>query len=292
MNTEIDNLNSTEVSTSPEIPETIVEKTDRITDKITDKITEQKIEDTSKPKEKKKRLSPTLILTIASIVLVFLTVFLIRIGIRNGGKSLVDNFTDNYESEHDRIYKDLTDFWANKVKEANKVINYQTISIANVKKKADLEVLMVSDVVYEIENKDDNKYHLTRWVQIPGTCTFTVNLKASEFITDTIRNTVTVRIPHIVSNTQINENKIKELFYKDDSGLLTSTFSKAEVIKAGEDLVDRQLRDGYVDIRKKFQENPNYEKQAKESAVKVIEKLIKDLNPGNNTLQVFVEFAE
>ena len=243
-------------------------------------------------KRKKKRPSITLILTLSTIVLFFLTIFVIRTGIKNGGRTLADTFNENYETKRQETNTIITDFWSRKVEEANKVTNEQAISITGIKEKADLEVLMVSDVVFEIENKEDNKYHLTRWVQIPGTCVYTVNLKASEFVTDTVRNTVTVRIPHIISNTHVNEDKIEVLFYKDDSDLFSSTFSKAEIVKAGNDLVDRQLRNGYIEIRRKFQENPEYEKEAKESAIKVVEKLIKDLNPENETLQVFVEFAE
>lgn len=243
-------------------------------------------------KRKKKRPSITLILTLSTIVLFFLTIFVIRTGVKNGGRTLADTFNENYETKRQETNTIITDFWSKKVEEANKITNEQAISITGIKEKADLEVLMVSDVVFEIENKEDNKYHLTRWVQIPGTCVYTVNLKASEFVTDTVRNTVTVRIPHIISNTHVNEDKIEVLFYKDDSDLFASTFSKAEIVKAGNDLVDRQLRDGYIEIRRKFQENPEYEKEAKESAIKVVEKLIKDLNPENETLQVFVEFAE
>ena len=197
-----------------------------------------KKEDKSKSvkKRKKKRPSITLILTLSTIVLFFLTIFVIRTGIKNGGRTLTDTFNENYETKRQETNTIITDFWSKKVEEANKVTNEQAISITGIKEKADLEVLMVSDVVFEIENKEDNKYHLTRWVQIPGTCVYTVNLKASEFVTDTVRNTVTVRIPHIISNTHVNEDKIEVLFYKDDSDLFSSTFSKAEIVKAGNDL--------------------------------------------------------
>ena len=282
MTTKDENMTSLETAT--------ISETSDSTKKIADKTAEKKTKKSSK--SKKKRPSLALILTLASIVLLFLSVFLVRTGIRNGGKALADKYSDNYKAEHDKVYENITEYWRKKIEDANKTKNYQSISIASVKEKADLEVLIISEVVYEIENKEDNKYHLTRWAQFPGTCTYTVNLKASEFITDTTRNTVTVRIPHIVSNIQINDNKIEELFSKDDIDVISSTFSKADVIKAEEDLVDRQLRDAYVDIRKKFQEEPYYEKQAKEAAVKVIEKLIRDLNPGNDTLQVLVEFVE
>ena len=282
MTTKDENMTSLETAT--------ISETSDSTKKIADKTAEKKTKKSSK--SKKKRPSLALILTLASIVLLFLSVFLVRTGIRNGAKALADKYSDNYKAEHDKVYENITEYWRKKIEDANKTKNYQSISIASVKEKADLEVLIISEVVYEIENKEDNKYHLTRWAQFPGTCTYTVNLKASEFITDTTRNTVTVRIPHIVSNIQINDNKIEELFSKDDIDVISSTFSKADVIKAEEDLVDRQLRDAYVDIRKKFQEEPYYEKQAKEAAVKVIEKLIRDLNPGNDTLQVLVEFVE
>ena len=282
MTTKDENMTSLETAT--------ISETSDSTKKIADKTAEKKTKKSSK--SKKKRPSLALILTLASIVLLFLSVFLVRTGIRNGAKVLADKYSDNYKAEHDKVYENITEYWRKKIEDANKTKNYQSISIASVKEKADLEVLIISEVVYEIENKEDNKYHLTRWAQFPGTCTYTVNLKASEFITDTTRNTVTVRIPHIVSNIQINENKVEQLFSKNDSDVISTTFTKADVIKAEEDLVDRQLRDAYVDIRKKFQEEPYYEKQAKEAAVKVIEKLIRDLNPGNDTLQVLVEFVE
>ena len=94
------------------------------------------------------------------------------------------------------------------------VSNNIAIEVASVREEANLEVLRVSDVEYVIESKDDNKDRIETWVEFYGDGVYTVDMRASEFIIDSDRQYVLVRVPKPeLTNCKITQTN--QLFWKD-----------------------------------------------------------------------------
>lgn len=163
------------------------------------------------------------------------------------------------------------------------VANKIAIEVEAVKEEADLEVLKVSDVEYVIESRKENENNIEAWIEFYGEGVYTVNMKASEFVIDSDRQYVLVRIPG-PELTDCRITKTNRLLWK--SGL----FDKSYAI--GTELAVEMRAAGYAKLNNYMKSNTLFYKSAKESATIIITDLIEKLNPELPDLVVEVEFVD
>ena len=163
------------------------------------------------------------------------------------------------------------------------VTNKVAIEVESVKEEAELEVLKVSDVEYVIESKEDNENNIEAWIEFYGDGVYTVNMKASEFIIDSDRQYVLVRIPR-PELTDCRITGTNRLLWK--SGFFDKSYS------VGTDLAVEMRAAGYAKLNNYMKSNTLFYKSAKESATLIITELIKKLNPELPDLVVEVEFVD
>ena len=217
------------------------------------------------------------------IVLVTACYLIFSNSLKIGAESVRNHYITSFESEnlatYNKVYSSFFDSGDRKYHVKNKV----TIHIGNLEETKKLEVLRVSDVEYIIVNKDSNEDKIESWLEVPGTGVFTVDLHAGEFIIDSDRSYVLVRIPYPeLENVGIDYRNVEKLLFEDDA--LNGSYS------VGEDLARQQLGEAVLLIQKEFTSNQNYFLNAQNSAVNTIENLVKQLNPDVPDLIIEVEF--
>lgn len=163
--------------------------------------------------------------------------------------------------------------------------NDVSIVVGALSEEAKLEVLEVYDVQYVIEDETENEGNIISWLEVPGKGTFTIDLKASEFIIDNERRYVLVRVPE----PELTECTI---IYKDVKRLLFENDMFNESIAVGETVAQKQLNEGYLLIEKSFASNTQYYDSAITAAESMIINLIKSLNMEILDLEVEIEFMK
>lgn len=203
--------------------------------------------------------------------------------INSGASALSKSYTDAYNNEKDTAHNDAYNKAFDRAEKASHTANSVNIAIENLKEYSNLEVLNVIDTEYIIYEKDDNEHGITSWLEIPGNGTYTVNLKAAEFIIDSVRKHVLVRAPRPeITNITIDYKNVNELLFKND--LLNDSYA------VGEDLARDQLSQADLLIKKEFASNQHFYQSAENAAVLSIECLVKELNQAVPDLTVDVEF--
>ncbi|WP_026522734.1 DUF4230 domain-containing protein [Butyrivibrio sp. VCB2001] len=227
----------------------------------------------------------TVILYIAAVVMILLSVFLANRIIKEGAEALADGYEAAYNNERDDAYQKLYEKYFDIAKDKYLVTNVAQISIGDMKEVGKLEVLSVSDVEYVIDDKNDNDYNITSWLEVPGEGTFVVDMQEAEFITDSQRNYVLVRVPYPeLTNITIDYSNVKQLLFDND------VFN--ESYKIGEEQAIKQLKEADLLIKKELFANQNFYVTAQDAAKTEIEYLVKKFNPGRNDILVDVEFFE
>lgn len=193
------------------------------------------------------------------------------------------------ERYREAIYDAVEDHWHTS--------NRATISLGNIREESELEVLMVDDVDYVIDPKTDDGIPVISWFQdlvdgegdtgmwlrVPGKGTFTVNLKAGEYIIDEARQTVTIRLSEpVLKNFGVDYANIALLHYEDGSRTTES---------GGISQLRDNLRESEGRLRSNTVGNQYYYKRAEESARNMITTMVKQLNPDRPDLKVVVEFV-
>ncbi|MEE1274365.1 MAG: hypothetical protein UHI81_07665, partial [Olegusella sp.] len=113
--------------------------------------------------------------------------------------------------------------------------------------------------------------------------TFTVNLKAGEYIIDEARQTVTIRLSEpVLKNFGVDYANIALLHYEDGSRTTES---------GGISQLRDNLRESEGRLRSNTVGNQYYYKRAEESARNMITTMVKQLNPDRPDLKVVVEFV-
>lgn len=269
--------------TKTEIKPQTVEETDSAEKKTANK-TKRK-----SSRKKKKGINTNLILAVACIAVAFLTVYLLRETFINGFSTTLDHFTDTVTDVANNTEKDVSQRIKELAEQSEHVSNRATISIGKLQELADLEIMDAEDVEYVCENAKDNKYAYTRWVKVYGTATYYLNLKASEFIIDDVRNTVLVRVPRIEKRITIDDTRVTELLKKDDWSLDNPFEDK---VLWGKELERRQYSEACNKIEAYFNSNTELIYDAEKSAETVLINTIKLLNPDNPDIQIDVDFVE
>ena len=217
------------------------------------------------------------------IILITATGLLVPLTVRRGAEALINSYSTAYALEKDAAYQTQYQKYYDKAEKAYHVKNRVAISIGDLKEKAALEVLKVSDVEYIIDSADENPNNISSWLEVPGMGTYVVDLKAAEFIVDDERSYVLVRAPYPeLTNITIDYANVNKLFFKND--LLNDSY------KVGEELAHQQLGAAELLIRKEFASNQYFYLSAQKAARTTIQCLVRQMNPGVENLVVETEF--
>ena len=158
------------------------------------------------------------------------------------------------------------------------VSNKISIDIFDSEEKNSLEVLNVKTFEYLADKKNNEPF----WLEIEGSGSYIVDLNAAEFITDPVRNHVTVRIPDPVLD-KVHIDRSSRLIKAESSLLFNGNY------KEGVDLAAKQESDGLLLVKKELS-GQNYFLNAREASVKIVKDLIKTANPEIPDLTVDIEF--
>lgn len=230
------------------------------------------------PKKAEKKDVTAIIAAVLAIQIILAIVFgvvLFRRGYQNAKNETVD-----------KIRKEAYDTVYGQTENAYHVSNSVEISLSGIREKADLEVLQVEASYLYITDEEDKERGQTIWFRIPGTGSFTVDMRMAEFIIDNERRYVLVRLPE-PAITVFNEDyeHIEKLLFKD--GWISNGS-----IKEGEEIARKMLTQAHVRMLKRFEMTQAYYSAAKDSAVRLVTNAIKALNPGIPGITVEVVFNE
>lgn len=224
-----------------------------------------------------KNLSPQAKFWICIGLSALFTVTFVRLGI----KRMQDSFTATRENTYSAFYQPAYDF----AEKQNHVSNYVTIAIEAAREVSRLEVLTVSDSEFIIKDAG-NGDNTTSWLEVQGTGVFSVDLDAAEFITDSDRQYVFVRIPRPVLTNCTVSGTGKQFWHS--SNFLFTNGSVAE----GVQLSQKQRAEGRIRLEDSFRQSRRFYEAAQGAAKLTIESIVKKWNPSLPDLQVEVEFIE
>lgn len=218
-------------------------------------------------------IAGSVILGIAAVVFIFI-----------GNTQMEDFYNTAREEAYNGIYQAAFDF----AETRNHVSNYAVITVEGIQEKPRLEVLTVSGSEFVIKNKD-NKDKTTSWLEVQGVGVFTVDLSAGEFIVDTERKFVTVRVPKPVL-TECAVTGTGKRFW-NNGGLFSFSFFNGSIAE-GVQLSQEQMCEGRIKLEDSMRKNRVFNETSKEAAVNMIKSLVQEWNPDVPDLQVEVEFME
>ena len=231
-----------------------------------------------KPEEpKKKRDIKTIIMIVIAVqfvLAVLLGIFLFKRGYENSKNNTSEKIkTDTYNAVYGAA------------EQANHVSNRVTITLENIRERADLEVLEVESSYLYKSDATDKSNGLTIWYKIPGKGSFTVDMRMAEYIIDNERHQVHVLAPApAITKFEERNEAIEELFYKDDRFIVNGS------VKQGTQIANKMLIAARQQMLTDLNINQRYFKAAEDSAVRLITNIIKALNPEMPDLKVTVEF--
>lgn len=200
-----------------------------------------------------------------NVILLLATVLFFALGMRNLKESFHSAEQSAYEAR-------------------NHVSNYVDISVEHAKEVSRLEVLTVSGSEFVIKNADKTS-KITSWLEVQGTGVFTIDLSMGEFIVDSERHHVLVRIPKPML-TECKLSGTGKQFWKD--GRIISNGSVAEGVR----LSQAQMREGRLALEASMMQNRAFYNAAQEAAKRAVESLIQQWNPNVPDLCVRIEFIE
>lgn len=225
----------------------------------------------------------TYVLLLLGTVFAIAAVFIGKQATASAAQSAIDAFNSVSSQEEAAVYQR---FYDNAYEEAERKSHRSDnvkIELGKLTEQKVLEVLSVSDVEYSIRDAEAGDGAIT-WLEIPGTGVYTVNLEGGEFIVDSARNTVLIRVPKPeLSRCTIDQDNVEVLLWKQ-SGVFNRSY------KQGAALAEEQYREGYIAIKKYFASNQSFFHSAEDSAKRIIEYWVRELNPDVPNLQVEIDF--
>lgn len=232
--------------------------------------------------EKLKNLPPNKKKTLYGAVAVLIVGCLLTVSVAlfTGGKRRMEEaYQIASQNVYDGMYKVASGF----AEEQNHVSNDVDISIGNARELSRLEVLTVSGSEYIIKNADETSKVIS-WIEVQGRGIFTVDLASGEFIVDSDRCYVLVKIPR-PELTECTVSGTGKQFWRD--GWIISNGSVAEGVR----LSQAQLDEGRVKLEESMKQSRKFHEAAQETAICMIRSLVEEWNP-NMDLQVEVEFLD
>lgn len=208
-----------------------------------------------------------------------------------------------YKRQKEQISSEAYETFYNKAysagETAHHVSNKVLISLGNIREEAKLEVLKVNSVDYQIVDQQNNALceaiknatgrnisGLDCWLEIPGNGVFTIDLRTAEIITDQERAYVLFRLARpILSEFSIDYPNVTIL--EAQEALIGSNNAKA-----GEEVARMAILDSDIRMREEITTNQEYYKYAMQNAEKLLENLVKDLNPNVSDLKVEINWLD
>lgn len=201
-------------------------------------------------------------------------------------KRFIDSLSNTFDDE-------VTKY----IRENYHASNTFVIDINNVKEISRLEVLSITETKFIYDDSEDEEMNVLfelfdaakeKLVGDPETMymatgigTYTIDLQQSEFVTDSARQYVYVRVPLPELDFELASIN---LFYFDDGGILNNSES------VGEELVSQQQKEASEILKDTIENDQESYNKAVEAAENAISNLIKKYNPEITNLQVEVEF--
>lgn len=236
------------------------------------------------PYEPPKRISNVMLKRLLfRSALILASAILILVAANTLVKSTKNAYDAAKGEKSEEIYQSFYDMSFQAAEAEHHVANDIDISITSIQMVDKLEVLQVSDVEYVILDKEDNDQNITSWLEVPGTGVFTVDLTIAEYTVDAQRQYVHIRVPRpSLSEFAIDYGNIQQLFWNDD------IFNGS--VKAGEDLVREQVREGSLLLKQYMTSNRMIYESASDAAQRMIVNLVEQFNPDVPNLTVVVDF--
>lgn len=240
---------------------------------------------TSTETSKEKLFSPTLFSRQKKsihnfIICIMLPVLASVLSLAYGIHSMKKSYEIAQQNTYNAFYQTAFDFSEKK----NHVSNRVSISVDGVREVSNLEVLTVNSSEFIIKDADQND-KIVSWLEVKGTGVFTVDLSAGEFIVDSDRKYVLVKIPKpILSKCKVTGTGIS---YFNNTGI----FSNGSVAD-GVRLTQTQLSEGRIKLEDSMKQNRRFHDAAMESSIYTIESLIQQWNPNIPDLQIEIAFIE
>lgn len=227
-----------------------------------------------------RNISPSMKKKIKHTVLIVGMLILSVFAVIRGRTCMEERYHAANQTAYDSIYQTAFDL----AEVQNHVSNDILISVEGAQEVSRLEVLTVSGSEYVIKNADETDKTIS-WLEVQGTGVFTVDLSAGEFIVDSERQHVFVRVPKPML-TQCSISGTGKQFWKN--GHFFSNGSVDEGVR----LSQKQLSEGRSKLEDSMKQSRTFHENAKVSAERIIELLIKQWNPNAPDLQVEVTFIE
>ncbi len=218
-----------------------------------------------------------------AVVLITIGLFLISNSIHRGAELAKEAYDSVKNKTAEDTYNKFYDTAYASAERKYHVSNNVAIKVASIRDEANLEVLKVSDVEYVIESKDTNENGIDVWMEFYGDGVYTVDMKASEFIIDSDRQYVLVRVPR-PELTNCRLTQANQLFWRN--GVLNESNS------VGTELAIDMRNAGYAKLNNYMKSNVQFYKSAKRTAQVLISDLVKGLNSELTDLVVEVEFVD
>ena len=169
----------------------------------------------------------------------------------------------------------------------NHVSNYAVITVEGIQEVSRLEVLTVSGSEFVIKNADSNDKTVS-WLEVQGTGVFTVDLSAGEFIVDSERQSVLVKIPK-PTLTECTVTGTGKHFW-NNGGIFYNLFKGS--VADGVRLSQEQMGEGRMKLETSMRQSRIFNDASKDAAINMIQSLVQQWNPNVPDLRVEVEFVE
>lgn len=244
----------------------------------------------SKPNRKPTKNDMVFYITFAVLIIVF------------GGVGVIINFNsqqeavaafaysygETYSDTVENVKEEFRQKGYNYAEQKYHTSNSVQIEVEDIKSRNSLEVLKASDTFLKVTDPDKDNSSSQRWVEIPGTAVFTVDLSMSEIIKDEYNKYVLVRVnsPEL-TNIKIDYGSCKIDLYNHETGLLDVNGNYDE----GAAEAQSDYAEAYGELRDRFYNDQTFYTAAENSATNLITALIKNLNPEISDLKVDVEFV-
>lgn len=266
---------------------------ERMTNELPDKSKRKKSEELSR-----KQLSLGTIAVCALLLCICVYLFLDTFTV--GAGAAIDSFSTAKDKAAEEVYQSFYDKSYDAAEKAHHVSNNVSISIGDLMEEQKLEVLKVSDVIYETPGPKDRRWledlianitdifgsEVISWLEIPGNGVFTVNLQAGEFIIDEERQYVLIRVPSPeLTEISIDYENVELLLFEEGGVFKNSA-------KYGMDKAVEQLQSAESRMIQNVNDNQEFYKRARDSTEKILVNLVKQLNPQLPDLSINIEFID
>lgn len=210
-------------------------------------------------------------------------VFLVVTTLSNAKRAAIDAYENAKNEEESLVYEQFYSVSYNLSEARYHTENQVTMTVDGICNESQLEVLRVSDSLL-VESDTGS------WVSILGHGVYTVDLSQCEFVTDATRQYVLVRVPSPKLSSVAVDNVDAPFGNNTTLDKWISEFkgNTSEGVNAA--IKDRA--EAQAQIEYELASNQSYLNQARDSAKRILTKLVKDLNPKWKNLTVEIEFMD